>query len=268
MKIYPEDYSVAVTFGFTDLNGDVIVPTSITAKLYNGDDEVVVDLGLVSFEPTDTQKEVVIPAVYNVLGEGQLSTARILRVELTTSAGVIRKSHPYIIEGEFRLAPMINSFQTYEAANLIARDMINLSGWANADQDQRCVALIEAFNRFTRIPMRFRSAAMDAGKYEPTDLYAPETIITRSAWPTVTTDEFLSWPPYFRIALRRAQVVEANAQLEGDVIGAKRRAGIISETVGESSMMLRGGYLDLGVSTEAMRYLAGHVYYNHRIVRG
>ena len=144
MKIYPEDYTVSVTFPFTDLNGDAVTPTSVTAVLYNGGDEVVVDLGAITFAPGDTSVEIMVPAAYNVLGVGQLSAARILRVELATAAGVIRKSFAYIVEGEFRLAVMNNSFQTYEAAEIVARDIPNLNGWAAADFDRKCTAMIEA----------------------------------------------------------------------------------------------------------------------------
>lgn len=268
MKIYPEDYIVSVTFAFADKNGDPITPSAVSAKLYNGADEVVTDFGAVTFTSGDTEVEVMVPAQYNVLGEGEISAARILRVEMTTAAGTIRSSFSYIIEGEFRLVLMNNSFQTIEAADLLARDIPNLNGWASADEATKCVAMIDAYRRLTRIPMRFRAEAVQAGIYEKTDIFAAETVITRSAWPEVTGAEFLTWPAYFRLALRMAQIVEANSQLENDPIASRRRSGIISETVGESSMMLRGGFVDYGVSAETLSRLSGHVYYNHRITRG
>ena len=266
MKLYPENYQVAVDFGFTDLNGADIVPTEVRAVLYDGNDELVVDFGSLPFTPADGHKEIVIPAAFNVLGAGELSAARILRVALVTAAGTIRRSHSYLIEGDFRLALMVNSFQSMEAAEILARDMVNLSGWAAATDDRRYAALIDAFNRLTRIPMKFKVN-------EPTDIYrrseafAEETVILRSAWPDITEDEFLTWPAYFRKALRQAQLAEANEQLEGDPIGKKHRAGVISETIGESSIMLRGGKIDHGVSQASLGFLSGHIYYNHRIAR-
>lgn len=266
LKLYPENYQVAVTFPFTDLNGDQVEPSAVTATLYDGEDKEVVDFGSLPFDAAEGYKEVTIPAAFNVLGTGQMQAARVLRVALTTPAGVIRRSFAYLIEGEFRLAIMVNSFQSIESAEILARDVLNLNGWHSASDEQRFTAMIEAFTRLIRIPMRFKHE--DSIKLgDRTDMFAEETVIARSAWPKVTEEEFLSWPAHFRKALRMAQLVEANEQLEGDPIAKKHRAGIISETVGESSVMLRGGRVDHGISNNTLTYLTGYIYYNNRIAR-
>ena len=266
MKFYPEEYDVAVTFPFTDLNGDAVVPTQVNAALYNSEDVLVLDMPNLPFDVSDTSKEVVIAATFNVLEDGELSAGRILRVELVTDRGVIRRSYSYIIEGQARLVVMNNSFQTLESAEILARDMTNVTGWQANSEEQRYVALIEAYNRLTRIPMKFRTADSDNLR-KRSDLFADETVILRTAWPTITAEEFMEWPAYFRKALRMAQLTEANELLEGDPIAKKHRAGIISETVGESSMMLRSGKVEHGVSTATLQQLTGHIYYSHRIVR-
>ena len=268
MNIYPEDYIVSVDVGFTDLNGEQITPTLVTAALYDGDDQLVVDFGEIVFEAGDTQVTISVPAQYNALAVGERSAARILRVALTTEEGVVRRSTSYLIEGEFRLAIMENSFMTVEAAELLARDMPNLSGWAAASSDARHAALIEAYRRLTRIPMRFVVADPTATVQPSSDLYNEETIILRSAWPDIDETEFLGWPLFFRRALRQAQLAEANELLEGDIITKRMRAGIISETIGESSVMIRGTHLDFGMSRAAMSYLSGHIHYDFRIARG
>ena len=158
MKFYPEEYNVAVTFPFTDLNGEAVVPTAVNAKLYDGDDELLLDMPNLPFEPDLGAKEIIVPAALNILGVGQLSAGRILRVALVTDKGTIRRSFSYVIEGEFRLAIMNNSFQTLESAEMLARDLVNLAGWAGASDEQRYVALIEAYNRLTRIPMKFKTS--------------------------------------------------------------------------------------------------------------
>lgn len=266
MKFYPEEYNVAVTFPFTDLNNEDVVPTAVNAKLYDGDDQVLLDMPNLPFDPDTGFKEVVIPAALNVLGVGELSAGRILRVGLVTDKGTIRRSFSYIIEGEIRLALMNNSFQTLESAEMLARDMVNLTGWSGASDEQRYVALIEAYNRLTRIPMKFKTADTENLR-DRSEIFAEETVVLRSAWPTVTEDEFLEWPAYFRKALRLAQLAEANELLEGDPIAKKHRAGILSETVGESSMMLRAGKVEHGVSSATLQHLTGHIFYNYRIVR-
>lgn len=266
MKTYPEDYIVAITFPFTDLNGEAVVPTAVNAGLYNGEDELLLDMPNLPFDVADGNKEVVISNVFNRLGEGELASGRILRVELVTDKGAIKRSFSYIIEGEVRLVVMENSFQTLESAEILARDMLDVKGWSNASEDQRCTALIEAYSRLTRIPMRFKVSDLDNLR-DRSPQFAEETIIRRDAWETITSEEFMDFPKTFRKALRQAQLAEANELLEGDPIEKKHRAGIISETVGESSVMLRGGKVDHGVSTNTLKYLTGHIYYNNRIVR-
>lgn len=266
MKIYPDAYSVTVAFPFTDLNGEVVTVNEFSAILYNGDDEVVEDFGVLAIDNGTGVREIIVPAEMNTLGAGEMSAARILRVAMETDAGTIRKSHSYIITGEIRLELMTNSFLSFEAAELIARDMVNIAGWNAADDDKRYVALIEAFNRLTRIPMRFRADDhVELG--DRTDQFAAETIILTTQWPIVTAEDFLGFPSHFRKAVRMAQVAEANELLEGDVIGKKHREGILSETVGESSIMLRGGKVDYGVGHGTLNHLRGYIYYNHRVVR-
>lgn len=269
MKLYPSEYNVAVKFGFVDLNNEPIVPLKINAVLYDGDDSVLLDMPDLPFEVDQGSKEIVIPAALNTLGVGELSAGRILRVGLVTDKGVVRRSFSYVIEGEFRLAVMVNSFQTLESAEILARDMTNVSGWSGASEEQRYVALVEAYNRLTRIPMKFRndnSGNPDNMRHR-SELFAEETIILRSAWALITEDEYLDWPVYFRKSLRMAQLTEANELLEGDPIAKKHRSGILSETVGESSMMLRAGKVEHGVSSATLQHLTGHIYYNHRIAR-
>lgn len=282
MNLYPENYDVTIGVAFTDLNGAAVTPTAVTAILYDGDDQLVNDFGAIAFTPGDTSVDILVPAAFNVLGVGEITAARILRVTLVTAAGEIRRASSYIIEGEFRLVVMQNSFATIEAAEIIARDMPNLAGWNSADGDQRAAALINAYHRLTRISMRFRIEKTPIthvydGFNQPSyhwtrDLIhgtrVPEIIVLAQAWSGLTIEEFMEFPSAFRKAVRMAQVAEANEILENDVTARRHRQGIISETVGESSIMLRGGRLSLGIGTTALEYLAGLVFYQFKIVRG
>lgn len=280
MKIYPENYAVITSFAFTDLNGDAIEPTAVKAVLYDGDDQLVHDYGSLTFDLSSGKIDITVDGDLNILGEGQKEMARILRVTFETSAGDVRKSSSYIVQAEMRLELMVNSFVTIESAEIISRTMPNLLGWSSADDDQRYAGLISAFNRLTRIPMKFRQKPTgltyigdypDVPANDPMwpERYRepPETIIPAQAWPYVTATEFLAWPSYFTRAVRNAQVAEAASILENDVTERRHRQGIISETVGESSIMLRGGRLNLPVSSQALEYLTGFIYYNSRIAR-
>ena len=92
MRIYPENYTVVVTVPLTDLNGEAVTPTSITALLYDGDDEEVTDLGTIAFDDGAESVDITILAANNVLAAGELKAARVLRVSINTAAGTIPKS--------------------------------------------------------------------------------------------------------------------------------------------------------------------------------
>ena len=262
MKFYPEDYDVEIEVGFTDLNGAAVTPTAVRAVLWDGNDEVVLNLGSLPFEAAEGSKLIVIPRQVNSLVGGELSAARILRIELQTAAGIIRRSFSYLIEGEFRLEVMQNSFISYEAADVLARDEVNLSGWNIADEERRKAALISAYNRLVQIPMHFSLRDAD-GRPQ----LESETVILRDQWADVTPAEFAEFPTHFKKALRRAQLAEANELLQGDTTARKHRSGIITETIGESSVTLRAGRIDYGVSSTTLALLTGYIYFSVRIAR-
>lgn len=269
MKFYPEDYSVELVIGFTDLNGTPVTPTEVSAILYDGNDEEIVDFGAMPFAVADGSKTVIVPAQFNCLADGELRAARILRIALVTEAGVIRRSFSYVIESEQRLELMTNTFMSYEAAELLMLDVPNATGWTTASEDAKKAALIEAFRRLTMIPMRFtREITSNIGwdTLAPRDIHT-EYVISRAGWLEVDQDTYSEFPSAFKKALRRAQAFEAAELLSGDSVLKKHRAGIVTETIGESSVTLRSGKVDLGVSSTAMSALAGYIYFNARIAR-
>lgn len=272
MKFYPEDYTVEVVVKFTDLNGVSVSPSTVAAVLYDGEDAVIWDIGDVPFDAGSEEVTVTIPKEFNVLDDGELRAARILRVELVTDKGSIPRAFSYAIEAEQRLAIMTNTFVTLESAEILALDMPNASGWTVSSDEQKRAALAEAYRRLTQIPMKFPNYASGAN-YDPFNTIAPreimeETIIERDMWGDIALDEYQTkFPTSFKKALRRAQFIEANELLQGDNVARKHRAGIITETIGESSVTLRDGRIDYGISSETMKALVGFIHYNMRIKR-
>jgi hypothetical protein len=265
MKLYPEDYDVALEVQFVDLNNAAVVVQRIDAVLYDGDDQVLLEMDNLPFDAADTSKTITVPAALNRLGEGETSAARALRVVLTTDAGKIRRSFGYIIEGESRLELLNNTWVTLEAAEVLARDMPELKSWSQSSDEQRAAALINAYSRMQRIQLRFTNPL--PGEEDEEDRCEKHTILRPGVWNELTADDFLAFPKPFRTALRRAQICEANSILTDNPFAERHRAGVISETVGESSVMLRGGKLELGVANETLRCLAGYVYYQVSIAR-
>ena len=67
-------------------------------------------------------------------------------------------------------------------------------------------------------------------------------------------------------AIAKAQIAEADFMMGGDTVEDKRRTGLMSETVGESSNMFRPGKpLVLAGSEKALRYLTGYITWSRRI---
>lgn len=261
MLIYPADYDVSVTVPFVDLNGAPVTLSALRAALYDGDDQLIVNFGSLAYVQGEGSKTILVDSAYNELTTGELRVARVLRIELETTAGIVRRSFTYLIASELRLELMANSFLTLASAELLASDQVNLSGWLSAGEDARYAALIQAFRKLTGIPMRFFTRAEDGRTV------LAETIILRHNWAEITAEQFLAFPRDFKMALRNAQLAEANELLQGDVISAKRRAGVISETIGESSVTLATGKIEYGVSSQAMGFINSFIYYNIRIAR-
>lgn len=271
MKFYPEGYTVELVVAFTDLNGAAVTPTAVTAVLTDGEDAVLFDYGNIAFAEGDSSVTVTVPSGLNNLDEGETRAARILRVDLVTASGAIPRALTYVVESEQRLQLMTNTFQTYEAAEIQALDIPNVTGWNNASEDQRKAALVEAFRRLTNIPMKFPTYGAQKNwdgfnKLIDRDLES-ETIISRDGWADVTPDLYAEFPTAFKKALRRAQFFEANELLQGDAVGQKHRAGIVTETIGESSVTLRAGRIDFGVSSQTLQSLTGYIHFNMRIKR-
>jgi hypothetical protein len=271
LKFYPEDYIVEVVVKFTDLNGAAVTPTAVSAVLYDGNDTEVVDFGSLPFDASEGQKSISIPKEFNRLADGENRAARILRVGIETEQGTIPRSFSYAIESDQRLVLLTNTFVTLEAAEFMALDTPNVTGWNVASDDQKLAALTEAYRRLTRIPMRFPTYAPGTG-FDSFNTIAPrelleETVIERDMWDDITGEQFNDFPIAFKKAVRRAQFVEANELLQGDNVAKKHRQGIVTETIGESSVTLRDGRIDYGIGSETLKALTGYIYFNMRIRR-
>lgn len=262
MNFYPEDYIVEVTVPFIDVNGASIVPTAMRAALYDGDDALITDMGTIPIVPSSGSHLVTILAGFNALSDDSIREARVLRIELDTAQGIVRKSLAYIVEAEQTVRPLVNSFMGFANAEMLALDYVNLTGWQSSDEVRRRAALVEAYKRIIQIPMVF---------YPRDELGNPiqnlPNALTRDTWLNMTQISYDGLPPHFKQALRSAQLLEASEILTGDTISRKQKAGIISETIGESSVTLNRAVVDYGLSKQALSALAGYIDTTIRIAR-
>ncbi len=262
MNFYPEGYTVEVTVNFTDLNGSPVTPTGMTAALYDGEEVLIQDFGSLVIAPGSTSRVVVIGSAFNNLSGSEPRELRVLKAVLTTAFGNITHTLAYAIEDEQTVQIMTNSFMTPFQAEIIAADHVNLNGWDAADSTRRRAALVEAYRRIIAIPMRY-NLRNELGQEIPNE----ERFISRDAWTEMTAEAFRELPSRLQRALKMAQLLEANELLAGDSVTRKHRAGVISETIGESSITLRGGRVDYGLSAQALSALAGYIWFNNKIAR-
>ncbi|CAO3459764.1 hypothetical protein [Azospirillum argentinense] len=256
MKTYPSGSAATVTIPFVDDNGDPVIPTAAAVRVLDEDGGVLLASHALAVAPGDTEAVYTVSGALNTVAAGK--TVRVVVVLLTTADGAVEVQVPYVVRAGSELVVPRTSFQTYYQAILLAQDMPRMDGWGRAGEAERTAALIEAYDRLTRIGYEVRRPTgldtlnrLDPGWVEH---YRPRD------WPLLTPEQFRAADAGWRMALRKAQIVEADIILNGDVIAGRRRAGLMSETIGESSMMFRAGKpLSLGVSEEALRYLTGFV---------
>lgn len=264
MQICLNGQNITIVVPFTDSAGNEVVPYAVILNLYDNDGEHMVSYVPIVPAPGDTSVSIEVQSLENTIPLDVLTESRTIRAEfMFPTPGSIFKYVTYAIRQEQRLVVMVNSFIGYEAALVQAHGMVNLTGFTLSTEDKQVAALSEAFRRITRIPLRY--FATDEFNRS---MRAEETIIEPQMWAHITPAEFKAMPENFRRALIEAQIVEANELAQGDTYTRRHRAGVRSETIGESSVTLQAGaFVDTGVSSQTMSILRGFVYKTMRIAR-
>ena len=264
MNHYPEGQIVEIIVPFKDLNGADIVPSAISAVLFNGEDDVLQTFGVIPFQPGDTSVTVSLLATMNQLEDDNLEEVRRLVVTLAHAAGTVRVSKAYVIEAEQSLQIMRNSFMTFETAEMLAARQLNLSAYAKASDVNKRAALFEAWRRIVRLPMTYRTID-EVGKVIAT------ASISALQWEFFDADAFRTQlPSHFQRTLRYAQLTEADEVLRGDVVARKHALGIASETIGETSTTFRNGFVGAGagnISPATYALLSSYIDASVRIAR-
>lgn len=243
---------------FTDSADNPVTPVSATWSVLDGDDDVLVPPTAIA-DVSGAGANITVPGAVHFAAGGYR-----LDVVMQTDSGQVRKSVVYGAFAPNRLEVLKNSFMTYQEAMFLAQDLPNSMDLQSADQAKQITCLINGFQRLTQLNYLVPNPKVldDMDRIIPSDIRR----LTPRMWPLMTLDYFNAYPPAFIKALKMAQVAEANHIATDDPIGMKRRAGLMSESIGESSMMFRVGPapLDIGVSRLSLRYLTG--YLDNRVV--
>lgn len=205
---------------------------------------------------------------------GETNAGREIVVFLTTSDGdEIEVRDYFLVVARNPLAVTTNSFVSYPEALALRQEFGQLIGWDGNDQTRHAQALIEAYRRLCRMSFKV-PGFVASGKDQKSAVYglgtdAPWMSSPRVRVSTLTLEQFDALPETFRRALKRAQLAEANVLLGGDPIGDKRKAGIISETIGETSAFFQSKpYLNLPISKQAFEEVRRFVFMRIGIARG
>lgn len=257
MHKYPAGTAVTVAFPLTDLNNDPITPTGLSVRVLDHDGLEIVAPYAPPNTDGDAEIEITVPAASNQVATGL--GGRTVELTITSAAGTYLKSEVYLLEGRIVFAVPTSSFQTYIQAVITGDLMPNLYEWTLAGDEERQRALLEAYLRLTRVGYRIRKRD-DIEQNVVSDYLDIDEVIGPRQWPEMTLSRWNALPERFRRSVMRAQLAEANEVLRGVRPDDKRRMGILSESIGESSMMFRVGKpLDMGISAAALREVTGYL---------
>ncbi|MGV2866471.1 hypothetical protein [Achromobacter sp. AGC39] len=262
MSAFAADTLVIARFDLFDAEGNLIVVDEASYRLTDHDGQELIPLTELP-EPVAADAEVAvieIPAEFNSVAPGLVRELRQVELVLKTPRGTIRQAWDYIVEIAEVLAEHVNSFQTYGQAVMAACDLPNIPGWTRAPKRDRVTALVQA--RLNLARMRYRYV------YDGNQSILEEVVLVRDLT-QITLDEWRALPNDFVTALRRAQVIEADAILGGDEIGDIRRAGIVSKSTGESKHFYRANLkaIERPICARAMREMSKWVLNRMRLGR-
>lgn len=265
-SVFKAGQPVSIVVPLPVLDGASVPLTAFQATVR---DEADVVLGTIDINPTpvgEATYSLEIPSQYVTLADGVTSGARTVSTVMTTAAGSYRDEQVFLLVAERQLVVLKNSFVTYPMALMTRNDLPVLHGWDAADEASRIAALKIA--HASMLNLRYRYPAPQGYDYNRVtdypDLEAAYWSRTGSVYVgnlmDIPADDYASLPAVFKTALARAQVTEADHLLNEDSVAAKRRAGIVSETIGESSMFLRQSpEVRMAISLEAMSHLKGMI---------
>lgn len=238
MQTFLPGTDVLVTTNLVDSAGTALSPLAVEYAVFTEDgEELVARVAVPAYVAGESEVSVTVLAASNALDTGETVGLRQVIFYAQLETGWVAQEEIYKIATLDPLVVPDTSFTTYNEAVLIASGMTDMDGWNAASKEDRLGALTQARDNLCRITY---SEATDLSEY--------------------TADDFADLDATFKWVLQKAQVVEADAILVGDEVSAKREGGLMSETIGESSMMFRPGRpAQYPVSKRAMKLLSRYI---------
>lgn len=246
LGVYKDGDDVTLRFSL-----DVMNATSATYSVKDARGKIITSG--VNVPVTDGQMfvAVTIPGSVNALEERERD---LRRVTLSVDAGgvFINKEQQYIVLRNFELSVPGQSFISIADAQLQAIDMLNGGSLLSGSEGDLRRQLIEATRRVKSMSFSVRRIyGIDWDDYDrPQNMLATSTLPFRWAgqyasdivdWSKLSDEDFMEFPESFRSALALAVVNEASEIAGGNDIQRAREDGIVSESIGETTIAYRQG---------------------------
>lgn len=280
MQAFLTATNVRLTVPLQDKSGNLITVSAIGYRIIDQNDvEIIALTALTGFVPGAVSAVIDIPALQNTLAPGVARELRSVEMYCVVATNTITLNAAYAIELADPLQVGVNSFQSYAQAQFTSLSIPNLPGWNAAQESERIAALIDARSHIVQLNFSQLNSNVNWGQgslnfvsegtYPTNYAVSNGMFVFNGNLSLLSVEQFGRLPGKFVEALKLAQMAEADDILGGDPIEAKRREGILLETIGESKMMFRTGRpLRLPVSRRALAYLSYFVTFSKRVGRG
>lgn len=280
MNVFLAGTPVTLTVPLKDKSGNPLDVSAVAYRVVDQDGvEVVTSSPLAGFIASSPEALITVLAGSNALAAGALRELRSVELSCVVSDNTVVITQTYAVEVADPLQVGLNSFQTYLQAEFTSLSVPKIVGWDNASVSERIAALIDARSHICQLNFSQLNSNINFGQdslnYVPEGTFPTNyagngnLFLFNGSLSLLSPEQFVKLPSRFKDALRLAQVAEADVILGGDPIEARRRDGLMLESVGESKQMFRPGKpLELPVSRRALSYLGQFVSFSRRIGRG
>lgn len=271
MEAYNQNQKIKVTnfLPVDNTTGNGVVATSIVAKVYDGEGlQILTDISVTLPHNNATSLELIVPETYNILPVDKVKDIRKVKFYYTKADGtVLTSDSKYVIKADEELIVLVNSFMSFDTAELISEDLPDIDMWKSSEEADKISTLKNSYLKISSLKFKVKYRE-SFNTYWDKDGYDGDLSYFIDDITKISLDQFNKLPPEFIFALRAAQVLQANGIMDGSVVEERRSEGVISETIGESKMFFSSRpVLKKPLCNAAMEILSKYLYKKVQIGR-
>lgn len=262
MDVMVPGRAVSITLPFVDYDERAIVPASLDYEILdeNGD-EVLALANILGFDANLGSHVITVTAAQNTLPATAVRALRTVRMRITdAAAATFWIESTYIVEVVGSLLVAVNSLQTYGEALLNVRDVAERDGWESATDEQRRTAMADAYGQMGNFSLNFIWGEGNEDSIATTYSYGTVRDLVVADMALLNSRQLADF--------KKAQLLQADYLLGGNVIEKDIADGLQSKTVGESSQFYRPrASLSMAISRRALSVLGKYINWSKRIAR-